>query len=120
LRDAGVKMSFYYSQDAGPHNAYLATQSAGNAVAMGLNYNDALMSVTSNASEIFNLVDVGIIAPGYDADIVIWDGDPLELMTNVERVFIDGKDQDLSNRYKELTNRYIEKSDLPNSYRSRK
>jgi len=119
LDKAGVEMAFYYSQGAGAHNAYLATQSAGNAVAMGLDYDTAIKAITSNPADIFGLVGVGSIAPGFDADLVVWDGDPLELMSNVENVLIDGVEQDLSNRYEELTERYIKEKELPNSYRSR-
>ena len=119
LDEAGVEMAFYYSQGAGAHNAYLATQSAGNAVAMGLDYDTAIKAITSNPADIFGLVGVGSIAPGFDADLVVWDGDPLELMSNVENVLIDGIEQDLSNRYEELTERYIKEKELPNSYRSR-
>ena len=119
LDEAGVEMAFYYSQGAGAHNAYLATQSAGNAVAMGLDYDTAIKAITSNPADIFGLVGVGSIAPGFDADLVVWDGDPLELMSNVENVLIDGLEQDLSNRYEELTERYIKEKELPNSYRSR-
>ena len=119
LNAAGVEMAFYYAQGAGAHNAYLATQSAGNAVAMGLDYGTAMKAITSNPADIFGLVGVGSIAPGFDADLVVWDGDPLELMSNVENVLIDGIEQDLSNRYEELTERYIKEKELPNSYRSR-
>ena len=119
LNAAGVEMAFYYAQGAGAHNAYLATQSAGNAVAMGLDYGIAMKAITSNPADIFGLVGVGSIAPGFDADLVVWDGDPLELMSNVENVLIDGVDQDLSNRYEELTERYTKEKELPNSYRSR-
>ena len=119
LNAAGVKMAFYYAQGAGAHNAYLATQSAGNAVATGLDYGTAMKAITSNPADIFGLVGVGSIAPGFDADLVVWDGDPLELMSNVENVLIDGVDQDLSNRYEELTERYTKEKELPNSYRSR-
>ena len=119
LNAAGVEMAFYYAQGAGAHNAYLATQSAGNAVAMGLDYGTAMKAITSNPADIFGLVGVGSIAPGFDADLVVWDGDPLELMSNVENVLIDGVDQDLSNRYEELTERYTKEKELPNSYRSR-
>ncbi len=119
LDEAGVEMAFYYSQGAGAHNAYLATQSAGNAVAMGLDYDTAIKAITSNPADIFGLVGVGSIATGFDADLVVWDGDPLELMSNVENILIDGVEQDLSNRYEELTERYIKEKELPNSYRSR-
>ena len=86
---------------------------------MGLDYATAMRSITSNLAEIFGLVSVGSIAPGYDADLVVWDDDPLELMTNVENLLVDGMDQDLSNRYEELTERYMKEKELPNSYRSR-
>ena len=58
-----------------------------------------MKSITSNAADIFGLVGVGSLAPGFDADQVIWDNDPLELMTNVDNLLVDGTDQDLSNRY---------------------
>ena len=60
-----------------------------------------------------------MIVPGFDADIVVWDNDPLELMSNVEAVLIGGEMQDLSNRQDELTDRYLKEKDKPNSYRSR-
>ena len=65
------------------------------------------------------MINVGYILPGYDADLVVWDNDPLELMSSVEMVMIDGENQDLSNRYEELTDRYTKELDKPNSYRSR-
>ena len=86
---------------------------------MGLDYSTAMKSITSNLADIFGLVGVGSLAPGYDADLVIWDDDPLELMTNVDNLLVDGMDQDLSNRYEELTDRYMKEKELPNSYRSR-
>lgn len=119
LDAAGVDMAFYYAQGAGSHNAYLATQSAGNAVAMGLDYRKALKAITLNPAKFFGLENIGMIAPGFDADIVVWDNDPLELMSNVEAVLIGGEMQDLSNRQDELTDRYIKEKDMPNSYRSR-
>ena len=119
LHAAGVKMAFYYAQGAGPHNAYLAVQSAGNSVAMGVDYEEAIKAVTSNPADIFGLIDVGYLEAGYDADLVIWNDDPLELMSLVETVLIDGENQDLSNRNKELTERCTKEQDKPNSYRSR-
>ena len=100
-------------------SAYLAVQSAGNSVAMGVDYEEAIKAVTSNPADIFGLIDVGYLEAGYDADLVIWNDDPLELMSLVETVLIDGENQDLSNRNKELTERYTKEQDKPNSYRSR-
>ena len=119
LDAAGVEMAFYYSQGSGSHNAYLATQAAGNAVAMGLEYGKALKAITSSPAQIFGLNNLGMIAPGFEGDVVVWDNDPLELMSNVEAVLIGGEMQDLSNRQDELTDRYIKEKDKPNSYRSR-
>ena len=53
------------------------------------------------------------------ADVVIWDGDPLEVTTRPEAVFIDGRPQDLNNRQKMLMERYrnLERGDLPFAYR---
>ena len=86
---------------------------------MGVPYTEALNAITKNPAEIFGLVDVGQVSVGFDGDIAIWDADPLELTSFVEKVLIDGVEQDLSNRYEELTDRYTKEKDLPNSYRSR-
>ncbi len=49
---------------------------------------------------------LGSLKPGRKADVVIWTGDPLELSTQVEQVFIDGVEQSLSNRQQRLRARY--------------
>ena len=76
-------------------------------------------AITLNPAKFFGLENIGLIVPGFDADIVVWDNDPLELMSNVEAVLIGGEMQDLSNRQDELTDRYLKEKDKPNSYRSR-
>lgn len=58
----------------------------------GMNPSDALKSVTYNAAKAVNLENrIGSIEPGKDADLVLLDGEPLELLTLVDRVIIDGK-----------------------------
>jgi imidazolonepropionase-like amidohydrolase len=62
------------------------------AVKEGMKPEDALSAITINAAEIIGIQDrVGSIEEGKDADIVIWDGFPLEIMSKPELVMIEGK-----------------------------
>ena len=58
---------------------------------MVLPWEEAIKALTINISESFNLDKLGAIKPGYKADLVVWDGDPLEVTSFVERVFISGR-----------------------------
>lgn len=70
---------------------YLPT-SAAYCVKAGLPKEEAMKALTINAAEIIGIADrVGSIKVGKDADFAIFDGDPLEIMTNCSAVFIDGK-----------------------------
>lgn len=70
---------------------YLPT-SAAYCVKSGLPKEEAMKALTINAAEIIGIADrVGSIKVGKDADFAIFDGDPLEIMTNCSAVFIDGK-----------------------------
>ena len=90
LYDAGVKFAFQ-TDSMGANIAYLPI-SAGLAVKHGLPYEEALKAITINPAEILGVSDrVGSIEKGKDADLRILDGDPLELRTKVEMVFIDGE-----------------------------
>jgi imidazolonepropionase-like amidohydrolase len=58
----------------------------------GLPEEAALQMVTINGAKILGIEDrVGSIEVGKDADLVLWSGDPLEITSKVERVYIDGK-----------------------------
>ena len=63
----------------------------------------------------------GMLAPGGAANLVIWDGDPLELATGVEAVWIDGVRQSLENRQTRLRDRYRQPQEgaLPHAYTPR-
>jgi imidazolonepropionase-like amidohydrolase len=62
------------------------------AVKEGLDRDYALKLVTSNPAEIMGVGDrIGSLAPGRDADFVIWSGDPLDIYQRPERVYIDGR-----------------------------
>ena len=75
------------------------------------------MALTSNVAYSFNIPERGILQKGMKADIVIWEDDPLEPSTYPYKVFINGNDMDLTTRSSRLTERYIDKRDLPNTYK---
>ena len=114
LEEAGIKVMFSESRT---HNYHLIRQGAGNAVANGMSYTGAIMALTSNVAKSFNIPDRGILQKGMKADLVIWEDDPLEPSTFPTKVFIDGNDMDLSTRSSRLTERYVDKRDLPNTYK---
>ena len=114
LEKAGIKVMFSESRT---HNYHLIRQGAGNAVANGMSYTGAIMALTSNVAKSFNIPDRGLLQNGMKADIVIWEDDPLEPSTFPVKVFINGNDMDLTTRSSRLTERYVDKRDLPNTYK---
>ena len=114
LEEVGIKVMFSESRT---HNYHLIRQGAGNAVANGMSYTGAIMALTSNVAKSFNITDRGILKKGMKADIVVWEDDPLEPSTFPMKVFINGNDMDLTTRSSRLTERYVDKRDLPNTYK---
>jgi imidazolonepropionase-like amidohydrolase len=116
LRKAGVVIAFA-TFDA--HNARNLRFLAGNAVANGLPYDAAIEAITAAPARIWGAdADIGTVAVGREANLVIWSGDPLELMSQAERVFIHGQDMPPDNRQRQLLARYRTLSDsLPPQYR---
>lgn len=106
MHAAGVKLLFTGMGWQNTHNAFLVRQSAGNAVANGLPYQAAIQALTSNPSEVFGLNGYGDLQVGNEASLVIWSGDPLELSSSVEKVFIAGEDYPLVSRATRLRDRY--------------
>ena len=102
---------------SGIHQSYNAGESlregAGLAVANGLPYIDALRSITVVPAQIWGIAGrCGTIAPGKDADLVLWDGDPLEPSSAAVTVLVAGKEVSLVTRQKELRDRYLPKAGL--------
>jgi hypothetical protein len=107
LNDAGVRVAFTYDQS---HQAGKNRQLAGNAAAHGLPRDAALAAVTANAADIFGLgTDRGRIEKGKVADLVLWSGDPLEVTTIADQVWIAGNAVSMRSRQTELRDRYLER-----------
>ncbi len=85
-------------------------QEAGIAVAYGLPRARALSAITLAPAKALGLAkELGSIEAGKRADVVLWVGDPLELSSFAEKVFIGGVEQPLATRQTKLVERYLEK-----------
>jgi imidazolonepropionase-like amidohydrolase len=119
LHEAGAVVAFY-DPPSGSHNLRLLPQLAGNAAANGMPYEAALAAITLNPAIIYGVASqFGSIEPGKVADVVLWDGDPLEVSSRPLAVFIDGQRVSLRNRQTLLRDRYrnLAPNDLPFAYR---
>jgi imidazolonepropionase-like amidohydrolase len=88
------------------HNARLLWQRAGNAVRLGMDHDAAIRAVTEAPADAFGLKGYGRLEAGAVANVVVWSGDPLQLGTRVEHVFVRGREQSLETRQTLLLNRY--------------
>jgi imidazolonepropionase-like amidohydrolase len=104
LAKAGVKVAFSSSSASVAKDL---PYHAAKAAAFGLDRAEALRAVTINTAEIFGVADImGSLEKGKAANIVLADNDILEFRTNIKRVYIDGREADLSNRYTELLEKF--------------
>lgn len=117
LRAAGVAVGFSQSGDAS-HNARKVRQLAGNAVAAGLPWDDGLAGLTRVPAEALGVAgEVGTIAPGRRADVVLWSGDPLEVSSVALQVWMNGRAIEMRSRQTELRDRYMRpENGLPRAY----
>lgn len=107
LRAAGVEVGFNQSGDAS-HNARKQRQLAGNAVAHGLPWDDALAGLTRIPAETFGVAErTGTIEVGKSADLVLWSGDPLDVAHTARQVWLDGRHIPMRSRQTELRDRYL-------------
>src|SRR5207237_7246730 len=113
LRRAGVRVALVGNGDGDEShfNARNIKYEAGSAVAYGMNYDDALRSITLTPAELFGLSDsIGSLQAGRDANVVVWSGDPFEFSTQAEHVFIRGREVKEPSRQDLLIDRYKPKS----------
>lgn len=104
LAKAGVKIAF---QTQGAAEARDLPYNAGMSAAFGLSKEEALKSVTINPAEIFGVADqLGSIEVGKMANLIVTDGDPLEIRTQIKHMFIRGRQVSLTSRHTELYERY--------------
>jgi imidazolonepropionase-like amidohydrolase len=83
-------------------------QEAGLAVAWGLPRNVALAAITGTPAKLYGLDgELGLVAKGRRADLVIWNGDPLEHASVAERVLIGGIERDTHTRQRKLAEKYL-------------
>jgi len=118
LAAAGVQFALTDNQSQS-NNARNITQSAGNAVADGLEWDAALRAITLAPAKIFGVdAKLGSIESGKVADIVIWPADPFELTTYADQVLINGVVIPMESRQTMLRDRYLQmNSEKPPAYR---
>jgi hypothetical protein len=105
LKQAGVLFAIS-TGDSGPEVRNLP-QYAGMAAAFGLSKADALKAVTLYPAQIMNVADrLGSIEVGKIANVVVTDGDLLEIRTRIRYLFIDGRRVVLSSRHTELNDSF--------------
>ncbi|MEN3749808.1 amidohydrolase family protein [Sphingomonas sp. HF-S3] len=126
LKAAGVTVGIGMINDDEARQARLVKQYAGNLVALnripgasGLDWGAAFATISSKPAEAIGMDgEFGSLRAGRRGDVVIWDGDPLEVGTAAVSVFIDGVEQPLTNRQTRLRDRYWDPKEkgLPKAY----
>lgn len=124
MRAAGVQVALSAAGASGGERNI--RQYAGNLVAItripgatGLDWGQALASITSGPAAALGLEgELGSLRPGRRADVVLWDGDPLEIESQPVAIWIDGRPQPMRSRQTELRDRYLTPTEgvLPKAY----
>lgn len=127
MRASGVKVAIGMIDDNDTRNVRNQRQYAGNLVALGkvpgaagVSWGEAFAMISSRPAEAVGLGrEIGSLGAGRRADVVVWSGDPLELDSAAEAVWIDGVRQPLDNHQTKLRDRYrsLERGALPEAYR---
>jgi imidazolonepropionase-like amidohydrolase len=104
LARAGVPIAFRSKDSASARDL---PYHAGMAVAFGLDEDDAMEALTAGAARILGLQgEVGTLAPGCRADVIVTDGSPLQIRTQVRAAYIGGRSATLETRHTWLYARY--------------
>lgn len=105
LHRAGAKVVISGGADA--FNARNVKYEAGVAVAFGMPWDAALRAVTLTPAELYGVASrTGSLDVGKDATLVVWSGDPFELSTRAEHVFVQGVEVQGPSRQDELMRKY--------------
>lgn len=118
LQAAGVDFAIANLTSLGVTRSAALAQHAGNAVGAGLDWNAAFAAISSTPARWFGL-EPALIKVGETPDIVLWDGDPLQVTSAPEKMWIDGTPQSLESRQTKLRDRYNPTSSdtRPHKYR---
>jgi imidazolonepropionase-like amidohydrolase len=110
LAKRGVKVAISSADAGGPvssHSSRNLPYAAGFAVAYGLPYDDALKAITLNVAEMFGFGDkLGSLDVGKTANVVLANGDPLDVRTSVKQVYIQGVAVPMVSRQTKLRDEY--------------
>jgi imidazolonepropionase-like amidohydrolase len=105
LLAAGVKIAFGSFDNSSSRRL---GQQAANAVSHGLAYDDGLKAVTLYPAQILGLDgELGTVETGKTANLIVTNGDPLELTTEVRYLFIKGQLTSTDNKQKDLYEKYL-------------
>ncbi|MCH2141070.1 MAG: amidohydrolase family protein [Phycisphaerales bacterium] len=114
LRDKGVR--FCIAPRDRPAHLRNLPHHAATAVANGLTPEEGLRSITLDAAEILGVDDrLGSLEPGKAATLIVTTGDPLQIRTEVDLAWIDGRPVDLSSRHTQLRDKYRKKYETSGS-----
>lgn len=115
LHKAGVRIAFSGSgSNTGSHNSRNIRQLAGNAVAHGLPWQAALAAITLNPAAIYGMdFTLGSLEVGKQANVVLWNGDPLEVTTAAVQVYAAGRPVPIESRQTLLRERYAPRRATP-------
>lgn len=126
MQAAGVLVGIGTINDDEARQARLEKQYAGNLVALtrvpgatGLDWNAAFAAISSKPAEALGMGEsFGSLRPGRVGDVVVWDGDPLEIGSLPVKLFVDGIEQPLTSRQTRLRDRYWTPTEgaLPKAY----
>lgn len=110
LHKAGVKFCISGTERSKTWNARNLPYQAATAAAFGLPVDEAIRAITLSPAEIFGVDDrIGSLTVGKDASLIVTDGNPLEIRTDVVMAYLQGRKVDLSNRQKRLYKKYQQK-----------
>ncbi|WP_419935789.1 amidohydrolase family protein [Candidatus Palauibacter sp.] len=104
LHDAGVEIAFATFNSA---DSRTLPYEAANSVSWGLPQDVALEAVTLAPARVLGVDDrLGSLEVGKVGNLIVTDGDPLEITTAIEWVFIKGVPSDLDNKHRRLWEKY--------------